>query len=408
MKKFALFLAVIMLTILTGCQQSTDNATSESYNLVIILGSHSNARNLDFGLIEDELMDAVNHSATVYIIVNDGSASIDCKIDIPAISRQLSATNQQRKATGYRNQLVEHCESVSADSDEADVYASLSLASRCINSKKDRVIMFDCGISTSGRVDFTTTTLNRVDVNTMVERVLEDSYLDFHGASVGVYGLGEVAGVQPKLSIADYHSLIEFYQQLLSRANSEVTINTTPFSTVGEVSNNYNVAVCPVSSNFIKVVEKPVTPVEEKSEPASEVTPILDGVVIDIPTTAVGFLPDSADLISPITAVEALSDLSKMLKVSDDDIVLVGMTASAGDADSAKKLSVERANTVMTLLKELGVNTSQYVVIGTGYDPNPFRVNDLDSNGFLIEEKAQQNRTLLLMSKKTALNAGLI
>lgn len=408
MKKLALFLAVIMLTIFTGCDQSTDNATNEPYSLVIILGSHSNARNLDFGLIEDELMDAVNHSATVYIIVNDGSASIDCKIDIPAISRILSATNQQRKATGYRNQLVEHCESVSADSDEADVYASLSLASRCINSKKDRVIMFDCGISTSGRVDFTTTTLNRVDVNTMVERVLEDSYLDFHGASVDVYGLGEVAGAQPKLSIADYHSLIDFYQKLLSRANCEVTINTTPFSTVGEVSNNFHVSVCPVSSNVIKVVEKPAMPEEENSEPAPEVTPILDGVVLDIPMTSVSFLPDSSELMNPTDAIKAMTDISASLKMSQAEMVIVGMCATAGQYEDAVILSEKRAKTIQLLLAENGVNTSDYIIVGTGYSKtNPFHVNDT-VNGVLNESLAALNRTVLIMTKETADTVGLI
>ncbi len=418
MKRFialAISTIIITLTMFTGCETRSDNYAEESpYNLILIAGMHCNAKTPDFDLISEELLNAVSNAATVTIIVNDGSPYVFDTVSIPEISSKLSHSNQTKKRNAYARQLIQTCMNASARCAEVDMYSSIALAARCVTDSSDVVVMLDSGLSTTGRIDFSKNTISRIDIEEFVETILNGNYmLDMHGATVNIYGLGETFGRQPNLSVSDYNSLISFYQVFFSSVNAKTNIHTQPYRTSEGVKSDYDVSICPVSSDVCKI---PTTPYAYTDDKATEdntpviedITPIIDGVVIDIPTTAVGFLPDSADLISPITAVEALSDLSKMLKVSDDDIVLVGMTASAGDADSAKKLSVERANTVMTLLKELGVNTSQYVVIGTGYAPNPFRVNDLDSNGFLIEKKAKLNRTVFLMTRNTALNAGLI
>lgn len=416
MKKLALFLtAILMLAVFTGCETRSDKyAEKNSYNLILIAGMHCNAKTPDFDLISEELLNAVSNAATVTIIVNDGSPYVFDTVSIPEISSKLSKSNQEKKRNAYARQLKEICQRASSKCAEVDIYSSIALAARCVTDSSDVVVMLDSGLSTTGRIDFTKTTISRIDTAEFAETVLNGKFmLDMHGATVNIYGLGETFGRQPNLSVSDYNSLVSFYQVFFSSVNAKTNIHTQPYGTSEGVKSDYDVSICPVSADVCKI---PTTPdaytddkaAEDNTPVMEETTPIVDGVVIDIPTTAVGFLPDSADLISPITAVAALSELSKMLKASDDDIVLVGMTATAGDADSAKKLSLERANTVMTLLNEIGVNTIQYVAVGTGYDPNPFRVNDLDINGYLIEEKAQQNRTVLLMTKKTASNAGLI
>lgn len=417
MKRFiALALStILMLAVFTGCETRSDNYVEKTpYNLILIAGMHCNAKTPDFDLISEELLNAVSNAATVTIIVNDGNPYVFDTVSIPEISSKLSQSNQEKKRNAYARHLKEIFKNASAKCAEVDIYSSIALAARCVTDSSDVVVMLDSGLSTTGRINFTKTTISRIDTAAFTETILNGKYmLDMHGATVELYGLGETIGRQPNLSVSDYNSLVSFYQFFFSSVNAKTNIHTQPYGTSEGVNSDYDVSICPVSSDVCKI---PTTPdaytddkaAEDNTPVMEETTPIVDGVVIDIPTTAVGFLPDSADLISPTTAVEALGDLSKTLKASDDDIVLVGMTATSGNADSAKKLSVERANTVMTLLNELGVNTIQYVAVGTGYDPNPFRVNDLDSNGHLIEEKARQNRTVLLMTKKTALNAGLI
>ena len=84
------------------------------------------------------------------------------------------------------------------------------------------------------------------------------------------------------------------------------------------------------------------------------------------------------------------------------------MTAPFGGINEARELSLERAKTAAKLLSELGVDTSDYMIVGTGYDNNSYRVKDTDNYGNLIETKAEKNRIVLIMTVETAKKGGLI
>ena len=413
MKKiFAVTIAVLItLASFSGCELNTVTIpASDPYNLIIVLGVRANAKTPDLSLLSEDLLNAATSAAKVTIIVADGDPFIFASVSLQKISYGLSETNRCKKKTSYAAQLVQLCSEAAAKTDEADIYKSLALTSRCVTGSADHIVVLENGLGTTGRVDFTKAPLSRIDVRELADNILDGSYcLDMKGASVELFGLGEVAGVQPELSMGDYKSLVDFYQVLFEKSNANVSVKTTPFSTSGEVQSSHRVKVCPVSSDICKIPIKPEASPDEAVTPTpKEAAPLTDGMVIDIPTTSVGFIADSAELLDPAAAADALADISNSLKLSGSDMVLVGMTATSGNADDAKELSVKRAETVRTLLENMGVDTADYTAIGTGYSgENPFHVNDIENNK-LIEPKAVMNRTVLLMTLTTAENAGLI
>ena len=414
MKKFVALTLAAIIFFAAGCGFIEPDYIPEQYNLVLILGSRSLAKQLDFSLITDELTSIAKNGGEVYLIANDNSPGIYNKITIPPVSNRLSPANQQRKAQSSVQQLVEKCREVTAQSEESDIYSSTALASRCITNSRDTLIVMDNGLSTSGRISFTNTTPSRIDTEKLVTDALEgENEIDLKACSVKIYGIGEVSGEQAELSRSDYKSLVNFYKDFFSRANGNVAIYETPFSTVEECQSQYPVTICPVTSDIITPPIKSETVKAETNAqdiPAAiEPEPLKDGMIIDIPTTSVGFIPDSAELLDSGTALKALSVISSTLKESDKEIVIVGMTATVHDIEYSKQLSLERAEAVSCLLNKLGVNTAGYTVIGTGFSSdNPFHVKDVSKNGKLIEEKAVLNRTVLIMTRETAANSGLI
>ena len=63
---------------------------------------------------------------------------------------------------------------------------------------------------------------------------------------------------------------------------------------------------------------------------------------------------------------------------------------------SLTNLSYDRAYAVMEVLKHYGIPDDQMQVVGLG-DKAPWHTSDLDPKGFQIEEKAEQNRCVVVL-----------
>lgn len=119
--------------------------------------------------------------------------------------------------------------------------------------------------------------------------------------------------------------------------------------------------------------------------------------VIAIEEDEVGFKPDTADYVDPSNAKATLSSLATTLCKTDETIYVIGSTASFGSSDSSKALSEKRAATVVQTLIDNGVKKENLVSIGIGQTKCSLRVNDIDSNGDLVEEQASHNRAVFLV-----------
>lgn len=145
-KLLSVFITAAFMLLLTSCD--SPKATQEPYNFILILGSHANAKELDYSAVASEFEYAASHAANVTIIVDDGSPFVYATFEIPTISEGLSAANKSRKLSEYVAELEERCSNASANSSEVDVFSSIALAARCVKSSSDKVIMIDSGLST--------------------------------------------------------------------------------------------------------------------------------------------------------------------------------------------------------------------------------------------------------------------
>ena len=95
-------------------------------------------------------------------------------------------------------------------------------------------------------------------------------------------------------------------------------------------------------------------------------------------------------------AIEFFNPYVDSINVSDDTVFVCGTTATAGSVESCRAFSLKRAQTIVNLLIEIGVDSSKLAAKGLGYDNN-FHIIDTDENGNLIEEAAQKNRLVLII-----------
>ena len=130
-----------------------------------------------------------------------------------------------------------------------------------------------------------------------------------------------------------------------------------------------------------------------------------NGINVTLSQNSVTFIPDTAELADPSAAKEALSPTAETLtQHSDIQVLIVGQTATVGQADSCRQLSLERAQCVAGILQQLGVDAAQINCIGLGYDPSPLRVQDIAPDGStLVEEQAMQNRVVHILDANTPL-----
>ena len=82
---------------------------------------------------------------------------------------------------------------------------------------------------------------------------------------------------------------------------------------------------------------------------------------------------------------------------------VIGSTATYGSTDSSKILSEKRAAAVVQALVDNGVSEEKLVAIGIGQTKCSLRVNDIDTNGNLVEEQAIHNRAVFLLPKSNPL-----
>lgn len=403
-KKVLIYMTTaLLLFLLTGCMEHGDDknkktsASTEISNLIIILGAHGNAYAPDLTLIEDKVLSACYQGATIQLIVDDGTPFLET-YRIPQIDENLSDSNKDRKARSYAKQVLSTCRSARAKTEEVDSFSALSLAERCVNedtASTTELVILDTMLPTIGMINFSESPLFSMNVETSAA-AFSGKLTKLSDININVYGIGEVAGDQASLSNQDYDTLTLFWEMFFkSIGNNKTKINVVPSKNAEVLEDMPKVSVVAVSSDDNRI--------EDNKEA------FVDGIVYNFDMEYISFDINSAEILNRDQAIESLIELSECLKTSPQPIVVVGMTATSGEAESSRELSLERAMAVKSLLQEeLGVE-SQITCIGTGHDStNRFHKNDLDSNGHLIERIAQENRTVLVMSEATAKQNGLL
>lgn len=427
MKKTIISLALLLTLCFTftGCGDLFHpTEPTEPVATVLVVGAHSNYPYLgSFSHLTDSIYESCYTYGTVTIIVADGEPYVAADYNVKKPKANVDKSKRKMLAEENAATIIKKLYTFTAQTAEVDTLSAVSLAADKLNSSDcsvKQMIIDDSGISTTGLLNFASSQLIEEDPESIVKQ-LEDrkAIPTLNGVKVELIGLGQTSGDQTALTTALKAQLTAIWQAILSSSGATVTINTTPLTikdskaslpavstiTVIKDSLTFTVPTYVEETSVEETTpseETPVTPIE------TPVTPVIDEVV-RFDETSVKFKSNTAELADKEKAITALKPIGEVLQENHDvKVYLAGMTASTvGDG---KQLSLERAQTVKSLLLDMGAADTQVSCVGLGRTDNFLRVNDLDKDGNLVENKAKLNRAVFLFgsdsdtAKKLGLN----
>lgn len=387
-KKIVSLVAVLtaLVTIFTACGKNDSQPNGSAYedvsrSLALCIQNTANTAEPMIGdsSVVNTVYDTVRSSGAVTIIEVDGDAYTVDKIsaDIP---KNVSEAKKISIAKQIAKQVLNVAGSAVPKTGEVDVLKSLIMSARNLDSSCDEKIVLYLGsaLQTVGYLPFASQNLFDTDTEVIIKQLKEKSAIpDFpEGTTVIFAGLGDTAAPQKNLTYAQIDKLKEILTAVCKEGGAEVEyIKATPVSEV-------------------KVSEFPAVSTVTVYEDYVEGSSISSTVKID--STQISFKSDSYELADKSAAVKFLTPYVESINASNDTIFVCGTTATVGNNESCKSFSLKRAQCVVDLLTDLGVDPSRLKAKGLGYD-NAFHVVDVDENGALIEEAAQKNRLVLII-----------
>ena len=377
LKLSTLALLSILLLVLTACGGHRE-PDPEPLHLSLVLGAHSNSPRPTLALVEEDIYHAVTSRGSLTVVNCDGAPYLVDSVIIRPPKKKVTQAKQDSLDTKNTNALLTIARSTVAQTPEVDTLAALHLAARNLNdlSGEKQIIVMDSGLSTTGLLDFTSSTLE-ADPQEIAAYLAQNSALpDLSGISVRWTGLGDVMAPQDALTYKARENLTAIWKAIL------------------EASNASYVDILSASSGLNSYSEEApyVTPVSiPKAEPISFTKPII------FTEKELYFHPGSAQLRDPASAKQVLSPIVQyMAEHPDFCLLLAGTTAQAGSQEECVELSLRRAETVRTLLLESGVSAAQLhdEALGLGWD-HSYHIPDR-KDGQLDEEIAPLNRSVIL------------
>ena len=426
MKKTIISLALLLALCITftGCGDLFHpTKPTEPVATVLVLGAHSNYPYFgSFSYLTDSIYESCYTYGTVTIIVADGEPYVAADYNVKKPKANIDNSKRKMLAEENAATIIKKLYSFAAKTPEVDTLSALTIAGDKLNASDcsvKKVILDDSGLSSTGLLNFASSQLIEEDPANIVKQ-LEDrkAIPNLNGINVEVIGLGQTSGDQTALTTALKAQLTAIWQAILSSSGATVTINTTPLTIKDSKASLPAVSTITIIKDSLVFTaptyveetsveettpaeETPVTPIE------TPVTPVIEEVV-RFDETNVKFKSNTAELADKEKAVTALKPIGEILKNNPDlTVYLAGMTASTGG--DGKQLSLERAKTVKSLLLDMGAKEKQVSCVGLGRTENFLRVNDLDSDGNLVENKAKLNRAVFLFGSdsETAKKLGL-
>ena len=393
--------------VLTGCGPAS---ASDPTHIVVVYGNHNNAPTPDLSVIEDQFLDAASIYGSITVVEDDGSPYIAVRETASKPAANISSTNRERKAKRFISDVGEKIQAEAIPKTaEVNTIKAIQLGARELSDKSGKkiLIIMDSCVSTTGALDLTQGYLENLNVDETISMLDSNKEIpDFSNVDEIVpYGIGDVSSPQKELGNVARSNLISLWEGIFAAGGCEAS---TCKSTVFSAEESGTTAEMP-SVSTISVKEN-IGNQQYDGETSSEPLSFSDCDIVEIPESTVAFIQDTADFQDVGSSKAILEPLAETLKSEDEDArcVLIGMTATSGEADSAKMLSRQRAEAVAKILQQLDVSKEQIICIGTGYDSTPFHVQDVGENGNLDESLAARNRCVLAVSVANKIAAELV
>ena len=397
MKKIVTLCIVLGLFLFSGC--ASEETPVEPLHLTLIATQQSNQPAPSLNLIENDLTEVVESYGSVTLIKLDGSPALVNQITVPAQEGLLTGSQRQRIAAEQVVAIQQEASQVHAVEPECDLLAALRLAGRAAQPTEEGrnvLIVFSNGINTMHPLDMSQTVIQNMDIERVVQELVGQMALPDLSAysEVKFLQIGETSAPQDPLTPADTNVLKEFWRAVcVASGLSEEQISFPDM---------------PSTSTVVTLGDLPPIKTVTVLQPASAISENMVNVSFNDQTVA--FIPDQAELMNPQDAQSALLPTAEALKANPSmTVLIVGQTATTVDQESSLSLSRERANTITELLIEMGVPANQLQAIGLGCESqNPLHCPDTAEDGSLLEEQAQKNRIVSVISADTSLGKKLL
>ena len=304
-------------------------------------------------------------------------------------------------------------EEVIAKHDEVDTLQAISLSANSLHSsdyEQKEMYILDSGLSTTGVLDFAHHNIVDSDPDYIVSMLNEQHAIpDLKGITIRWIGFGQTCGEQQTLS-ADYlYKLKSIWQAILQEGGAIVDESSFNMEALDNIEMGFTLP----NVTQVPIVISPISPEENELEDNGDENigeviseQIDDETIIAFrEDTFVNFQPDSAEFVDESLAIQELSIVVEYLAKSPDNrIYIAGMTATYGDSESCKRLSLERANAVKSIIIQSNKNISenQITVLGLGYEDNVLRVQDV-INGEFVEDQAKKNRAVYVLGENASI-----
>ena len=376
-----MIMMVALVLILTGCGL---NSSESSVAVSLVLGNHEYFPkiNLRAESVYQKIYDAAYSYGDCSIVVVDGNPYVAASYNI--IKPDANIDNAKRKQISKQNaeQIIADGSNAYAKTSEIDTLSAIVASSALLKSSSAEVkemLVYDSGFSTTGLLDFSSENLIDVDPSFIVERLSELHALpELNGIKIVWTGLGEVCDEQDELSSTYKYNLKNIWKEIIVAAGGEVEFIDVPLSATPKAAELPSCKTIPIIQDTLELSGNMVKPIkfDEKT---------------------IKFIGDRSVYVNVSETKKALKPISDFLKENKDKrILIVGTCASSGKEASCLKLSIDRAKACKNTLIEMGVSNDQIETLGLGRKECFLRVNDLDSNGRLVEELASQNRAVYI------------
>lgn len=392
MKKIMTILVAVMLATLTGCDMFGHGAEpykGTPHNVAVVNASNANSVWLDLEEVQPAIADVCKTGGYFTYVIADSDGYIAYHDTVQISADGLSEDTYNRRINSKAQEMTEKISSSYPKSEEVDLLKAISLAAKDLSRKENpAIIIYTTGLSTTGALDMSKlSSVEHIDISATVEKLNTlEAIPDLTGYDVQ-FCFTDVAGCQEKLSDKEEKIISELWQSIIEAGGGKFT----QYYYLAQNTSVYEAAPfvtpVPVSGSQTGCVEITLDDIPEKLPTNFEIT---------IDEESIAFVAGTARLKDEVSARNTLEPLANVIRSNNIDLLLVGSTATVGDAASSVTLSEERCQAIVGLLREAGVD-SDIVIKGYGYDSsNPFYTNDLDG-GVLIEERAALNRKVVII-----------
>lgn len=358
MKNIAVaLLGVLLLTTLSGCPGPEDE-TEPPINVAFVLGIATDETKVNNGIRELEALPTLSGSTYAFISAEGQPTTIGQPGEIPDFSQKgYTKDMMNRVYSGIKADLTQRLETYQPSTAEIDMEAATELAVRNLNAHavegRRNVLVYYCsGRSTTGLINMTETGLDDLDIEASVAAIAKQMDADMSKIDEVIwYCLGDCGPKQGSLSAEEKVTMKTFYEELFHALGA----STVTFRDDLPSTEAYSFSDTPVSA----------IPVKDTVSGLSIAEPIV------LSESKLEFLADSAEFKDTDAAEAALQPVADMLLKEHDLRVLLYSTC-AGDIDNPE-LSSKRSETVKNCLMAKGVvEESRIVVVNVKIANDPY------------------------------------